>query len=108
MVLFMIRITRYHNELYKFYNGKDMFNVLKIGRMIWLGHLFGMQALDPCGKLSVLKPVGTRHVGKPKLRRLESVDEDPKNMGVRNWRRKSQDGEQWRTSFAKTKIHQGL
>jgi hypothetical protein len=108
MVLFMIRITRYYSELYKLHDGKDLFNVVKIGRMIWLEHLFGMQALDPCGKLTVLKPLGTRHVGKPKWRRLESVEDDTKNMGVRNWRRKSQDGEQWRTSFEKTKIHQGL
>jgi hypothetical protein len=77
MVLFMIRITRYHNELYTLCDGRDTFNVVKIGRMIWLEHLFGMEVLDPCGKLTVLKPVGTRHVGKPKLRRLESVEEDP-------------------------------
>lgn len=85
MVLLMIRITRYHNELYTLYVEMDMVNVVKIGRLIWLEHLCGMQVLDPCGKLTVLKPVGTLRVGKPKLRRLESVEEDPKNMGVRTW-----------------------
>jgi hypothetical protein len=103
----MIRIIIYHNELYTLYDEMDVVNVVKIGRLIWLEHVFGMQVLEPCGKLTVLKPVGTRRVGKRKLRRLKSV-EDPKNMDVRNWRRKSQDREQWRTIFEKTRIHQGL
>jgi len=30
-----------------------------------------MQELDPCRKLTLLKPGGTGHVGKPKLRRSE-------------------------------------
>jgi len=45
-----------------------------------------MQELDPCRKLTLLKTEGTR-VGKPKLRWLESVEKDLKNMGMRNWRR---------------------
>jgi len=87
VVLFMIRIARYHNELYTLYDEMDMVNVVKIGKLIWLEHLFGVQVLDRCGKLTVLKRVGIRRVGKPKLRRLGSVEEDPKNLGVRNWRR---------------------
>jgi len=46
-----------------------------------------MQELDPCRKLTVLKPEGTRRVGKPKLRWTESVEEDLKKKGLRNWRR---------------------
>jgi hypothetical protein len=36
----------------------------------------------------VLKTKGTRSVGKRKLRWFESVEEDLKKMGVRNWRSK--------------------
>jgi len=39
-----------------------------------------MQELDLCRKLTLPKPEGTRHVGKPKLRCLESAEEDIKNM----------------------------
>jgi len=39
---------------------------------------------------------------------LESVEEDVKNMGVRNWRRKLQNEEWWRTILEEAKIHQGL
>ena len=52
-----------------------------------LGHLFRMQEVDPCRKLTVLEPEGTRRVEKPKMKWLESVEEDLKKMGVRNWRR---------------------
>ena len=58
--------------------------MVKVGRFRWL---FRMQELDPCRKLTVLKPEGTRLIGKPKLRWLESVEEDLKKMGVRKWRR---------------------
>ena len=50
-----------------------------------------MEELDPCRKLTLIKPEGTRHVGIPKWRWLESAEDDPKNIGVRNWRHKSQD-----------------
>jgi len=63
-----------------------MVKVIKIGRLRWLGQLFRMQELDPCRKLTVLKPEGTRSLRKPKSRWLGSV-EDLKNMGMRNWRR---------------------
>jgi hypothetical protein len=63
--------------------------VIKIGRLKWLGHLFRMQEMDPCRKLTLLKPESTtRHVGNPELRWLESVGED---LAV----------EQWRTNFGR-------
>jgi hypothetical protein len=62
--------------------------VIKIGRLWRLEHLFRMHELDRCRKLTLLKPEGNRRVGKPEVRWLESVEEDLKQMGVRNWRRK--------------------
>jgi hypothetical protein len=60
---------------------------VKIGRMKWLGQLTRMQEVDPCSKLTLLEPEGTRRVGKPKMWWLEAVEEDLKYVGVRNWRR---------------------
>jgi hypothetical protein len=65
--------------------------VIKIGRLRWLGHLFRMQELDPCRKLTLYKPEGTQHVRKPRARWLEPVETDQRKMGVKNWRRKAQD-----------------
>jgi hypothetical protein len=75
--------TRYNSELYV---QPDVVKVVKIGRLRWLGHLCIMKEADPCRKLILPKPEGTWHVGKPKLRWLESFEEDLKNIGVRNWR----------------------
>jgi len=60
--------TRYINELYTMYNELDIVKVIKIGRLRWLGHLFRMQKLNPCRKLTLFKPEGTQLVGKPPLR----------------------------------------
>jgi hypothetical protein len=67
--------TRYNNKLYMLYEELGLVEVTKIGRLRCLGHLVRMQELDPCRKLTVLKPEGTQHVGKPKLRWQESVEE---------------------------------
>jgi len=60
--------TRYINELYMPYNELDIVKVIKIGRLRWLRHLFRMQKLDLCRKLTLFKPEGTQLVGKPPLR----------------------------------------
>ena len=78
--------TRYSNKLYMLYIELGLVELIKIGRLRWLGHLVRMQELDLCRKLTVLKPECTQHVGKPKVRWLESVEENLKNMGIRNWR----------------------
>jgi hypothetical protein len=83
--------TRYGSELYALYDELGIAKVIKMGRLRWIGHLFRMQKLDPCRKLTLLKLESTRRFGKPKLRWLESVEENLKKMGVRNWRCKSQD-----------------
>jgi hypothetical protein len=58
--------------------------------------------------LTVLKPEGTRRLGKPKLRWLESDEEDLKNVGVRNWRRKSRDRDEWRTVWEESEVNREL
>jgi hypothetical protein len=66
-----IRRTRY-----------NIVQLVKIGRLRWLGQLFRMHKMDPCRKLIVLKPEGTRRIGKPKVRWLKSIEEDLQKMGL--------------------------
>ena len=42
------------------YDELDIVQVIKTGRLKWLGHLFRMQELDPYRELTRLKPEGTR------------------------------------------------
>jgi hypothetical protein len=82
--------------------------VIKTGTQRWLGHLFRIQDLDTCRKLTVLKPEGNGRVGKPQLRRLESAEEDLKKMGVRKRRRQWLDREQWIAILEEAEVHYGL
>jgi hypothetical protein len=44
------------------------------------GKPFRMQEQDSCRKFTLLNPEVTQHVGKPKLKWLESAEEDLKNV----------------------------
>jgi len=46
--------------------------------------------------LTFHKPEGIRRVGGPAVRWLDSAEGDVMKMGIGNYRRKSQDEEQWR------------
>jgi hypothetical protein len=72
------------------------------------GTPFENAGADPCRKLTLHKPEGTRRGGRPAVRWLDSVEEDLKTTGVRNWRRKTQDRDQWRATVKEAKIHHGL
>jgi hypothetical protein len=47
--------TRYSNDVYTLYDKLDTVKIIKMGRLLWLEHLFRMQELDPCRKLTFLK-----------------------------------------------------
>jgi hypothetical protein len=66
-----------------------------------------MQELDPCRKLTLLKPEGMGRVGKHSLMWLGSVEEDLKNRGVRNWRRNSRGRREWGTILEEARVQRG-
>jgi len=79
------------------YNELDIVRVVKIVQLRCLGYLFRMHEMGPCRRLTVLNPEGTRSLGKPNLKWLESVEEDLKKMCVGNCSVKLQGREQWST-----------
>lgn len=99
--------SRYNHELYKLYNGPDIVKVIKVGQLRSLGHLFRMQEQNPCRTLTLHKPEGTRRVGRPTIWWLDSVD-NLKTMGVKIWRRKSQDWDQRWAIINEVKVHDRL
>jgi hypothetical protein len=100
--------SRYNHELYQFCNEPDIMKVIKSGRLRWLGHLYRMQEQSPCRKLTVHRPEGTGRVGRPAIGWLDSIEEDLKIMGIRNWKRRTQDRDQWRAIVEEAKFHCGL
>jgi hypothetical protein len=54
-------------------------------------------------KVFVSKPEGRRDSGRPKLRWLDDV-EDIKALGIRRWRIKAQDGNEWTAIRREAKV----
>ena len=46
---------------------------------------------NPVKKLTLLRPEGSRRVGRPKLRWLDRVEEDLRTLRIRRWRRRALD-----------------
>jgi hypothetical protein len=59
-------------------------------------------------KVTERKPRSSRPVGRPRMRWLDQVEEDLKNMKVRNWREKCNDRRLWNEIVKQAKTHQGL
>ena len=59
-------------------------------------------------KLTEWEPFSSRPVGRPRLRRLDQVEEGLNKMKVRNWREKCKDRRLWNEIIKQAKTHQGL
>jgi hypothetical protein len=54
------------------------------------------------------KPIGTRKIGRPKLRWEDDVIQDIKTLGMKNWRNLAMEKESWQMFLRKAKSHVGL
>ena len=59
------------------YTDPDIIKTIKISKLHWTGHIIRMPEEKPVKKLTLLRPEGSRRAGRPKLRWLDEVEEDP-------------------------------
>jgi len=52
----------------------EIAKLIKAGTLRWLRHLCRMQEQDPCKKITFHNPQGTKRVGTPAIKWLDSVD----------------------------------
>ena len=64
---------------------------------------------NPVKKLTLLRPEGSRRTGRPKLRWLDGVKEDLRNLGIRGWkRRRAVDRGRWKEVLTVARAQNGL
>jgi len=67
-----------------------------------------MQDNLPCKKITFYKPEGRRRAGRPNLRWIYGVTKDAEKLGVRNWRARDRDIDDWRGLLESAKTLHGL
>jgi hypothetical protein len=103
-----VRRKRYNHELYELFNDSDIVKYIKINRLGWAGHVIRIDNNKMVKKVFNTKPVGTRKIGRPKLRWEDDVIQDIKILGVKNWRNLAMEKESWQKLVRKARAHVGL
>ena len=88
------------------YKSQDIVTVIKIQRLEWLGHVIRMNKTRSVKKIFEGKLEGIRGRGRPRLRRINDVEDNLRKLGVKRWRTKALDREEWESIIreAKTKL----
>ena len=69
--------------------------VIKIRRLEWLGHVIRMSETRSVKKIFEGKLEGRRGGGRPRFRWINDVEDDLRTLGVKRWRTKALDREEW-------------
>jgi hypothetical protein len=80
---------------------------VKARRISWIGHVERIEG-SRMPKRVIDKIYTRRKRGRPKVRWVDDVQEDLREMGIEGWRRKAQDRDQWRRIAQEAKNHVGL
>jgi hypothetical protein len=88
---YKLSACKYNDELRKLFKEPDIVQSIKISRLKWLGHIRKMDEISLCKKSDFSHLDGSRKKGRPKLRWLDYVLQDPKILIVASWGKKAQD-----------------
>ena len=77
------------------YKSQDIVTVIKIRRLEWIGHIIRMNETRSVKKIFEGKLEGRRGRGRPSLRWIDDVKDDLRKLGVKRWRAKTLDREEW-------------
>jgi len=88
------------------YKTPDIMSIIKIRRLEWLGHVVRMNETRSVKTIFEGKLEGRRGRGRTRLRWINDVEEDLRKLGVKRWRTKASEREEWASIIneAKTKL----
>ena len=92
-----------NSELITKYKSRDILTVIKIRRLEWLGDVIRMNETGSVKKIFEGKLEGRRGRGRPRLRWINDVEDDLRKLGVKRWRMKALDREEWASIIWETK-----
>jgi hypothetical protein len=100
---------RWNNELYSLYNEPNIVEDIKIRRLGWAGHIIRMEGERIPKKVRNGNFYTTRPVGRPRTRWVDVVQRDALQLlGIRGWRRRAENGDEWRCLMREAKAQKGL
>jgi hypothetical protein len=77
------------------YKSQDIVTVINIQRLEWLGRVVRMDETRCVKKIFEGKLEGRKGKGRPRLRWINDVEDDLRKLGVKRWRKKALDKEEW-------------
>ena len=100
---------RWINELYSLYSEPNIVEDIKIRRLGWAGHIIGMEEERIPKKVLNGNFYTTRPVGRPRTRWADVVQRDALQLlGIRRWRRRAENRDEWRRLMREAKARKGL
>jgi len=92
-----------NEELRTKYRSQDIVTAIKIRRLEWLGHVNRMNETRSVKKIFEGKLEGRRGRGRPRLRWITDVEDDLRKLGMKRWRTKALDREEWASIIREAK-----
>ena len=90
-------------ELITKYKSLVIVTVIKVRRLEWLGHVIRMNETRSVKKIFEGKLEGRRRKGRPRLGWINDVEDDLRKLGVKRWRTKALDREEWTSIIREAK-----
>jgi hypothetical protein len=100
---------RWNNELYRLYKDPNIVEDIKIRRPEWVGHTIRMEEERIPKRVLNGNFHTTRPVGKPRTRWTDVVQRDALQLlGIRGWKSKAANTDEWRCLIREAKAWKGL
>jgi hypothetical protein len=92
-----------NHEIREKFKSPAIISVIKLRSLDWLGHVMRMNETRVARKILDDKPGGKRRRGRPRIRWLDDVEVDLRIMGVKRWRTKVLNREEWASIIKEAK-----